>query len=277
MPSLRSSSGGKKTRCLVSIVLVGKSALFRAGIIHSLVGSQYRVRTVASKLSELVEKRFSDRLCVALVSLDGEVAATLSQVRSLTERYKGLRIVILTERLCSEEVLAVLDAGANGYLLRDEISAATLLQSLSLVLLGGVIIPQGFTRSDRVQSQPYDVPAPQDPEAVSERARLQPTIEVDDVVHMSEREQTILMHLMEGASNKHIARELDIAEATVKVHVKSLLIKIRAKNRTQAATWAMARVRPDGQLKQQPASFSTGGDREKISATIPNGDCANLL
>jgi len=128
-----------------------------------------------------------------------------------------------------------------------------------------------------VQSQPYDVPAPQDPEAVSERARLQPTIEVDDVVHMSEREQTILMHLMEGASNKHIARELDIAEATVKVHVKSLLIKIRAKNRTQAATWAMARVRPDGQLKQQPASFSTGGDREKISATIPNGDCANLL
>jgi len=213
---------------------------------------------------------------VALVSLDGEVAAILSQVRSLTERYKGLRIITLTERLCSEELLAALEVGAHGYLLRNEISAAALLQSLDLVLLGGVIIPQGFTREDRVQPQLFL--ALQDPEAVSERAQLQPTIDagqVDDVVRMSEREQTILMHLMEGASNKHIARELNIAVTTVKVHVKSLLIKIRVKNRTQAATWAMARVRPNGQLKQQPASFPTGGDREKISATIPNGDSAN--
>ena len=43
---------------------------------------------------------------------------------------------------------------------------------------------------------------------------------------------------MRGASNKHIARELQIAEATVKVHVKSVLRKIRVKNRTQAAMWA---------------------------------------
>ena len=54
------------------------------------------------------------------------------------------------------------------------------------------------------------------------------------------------MQLTHGASNKHIARELNIAEATVKIHVKSLLSKIRVNNRTQAAMWAMNRVRPNG-------------------------------
>ena len=64
-----------------------------------------------------------------------------------------------------------------------------------------------------------------------------------DVMPLSDRERTILTHLMEGASNKHIARELNIAEATVKVHVKNLLGKIRVKNRTQAAMWGM-KLRP---------------------------------
>ncbi len=47
----------------------------------------------------------------------------------------------------------------------------------------------------------------------------------------------ILEQLMQGAPNKHIARELNIADATVKVHLKSLLRKIRVDNRTQAAMW----------------------------------------
>jgi hypothetical protein len=79
------------------------------------------------------------------------------------------------------------------------------------------------------------------------------------------------MRLTQGASNKHIARELNIAEATVKVHVKSLLGKIGVKNRTQAAMWAMGR----GPLEQRPVSSPTGEDREKISATTPNGDNNN--
>jgi two-component system nitrate/nitrite response regulator NarL len=274
----RSPCGSRKPRSLVPAVLAVKSPLFRAGLIHILAGSQYRVKAGASDLFELAESVFNDRPCVALVSLDGEVAATLAKVRSLTERYKGLHVISLTERLCPEELLAAIDAGADGYLLRNEISAAALLRSLDLVLLGGVVIPQGFSLKDRVQPQPDAFPALQDSEVVSGRGKLPPPIDAaqtDDAVRMSERERTILAHLMEGASNKHIARALNIAEATVKVHVKSLLIKIRAKNRTQAATWAMGRVWPTRQLKQQPASFPTGGDGKKGSATIPIGDSAN--
>jgi two-component system nitrate/nitrite response regulator NarL len=55
---------------------------------------------------------------------------------------------------------------------------------------------------------------------------------------LSDRETQILRCLMQGASNKEIGRQLDLAEATVKVHIKSILRKIRAANRTQAAMWA---------------------------------------
>jgi two-component system nitrate/nitrite response regulator NarL len=56
---------------------------------------------------------------------------------------------------------------------------------------------------------------------------------------LSEREEQILKSVVKGHGNKMIARTLDIAEATVKVHMKSVLRKIRVANRTQAAIWAL--------------------------------------
>ncbi len=72
----------------------------------------------------------------------------------------------------------------------------------------------------------------------SERAIF---VTTDDTVapQLSPREKSILRCLIEGDSNKCIARKIDIAEATVKVHVKAILRKIRVQNRTQAAIWAM--------------------------------------
>jgi two-component system nitrate/nitrite response regulator NarL len=57
---------------------------------------------------------------------------------------------------------------------------------------------------------------------------------------LSEREEQVLRDLVKGLPNKTIARKRDIAEATVKVHLKSILRKIRMANRTQAAIWALA-------------------------------------
>ena len=56
---------------------------------------------------------------------------------------------------------------------------------------------------------------------------------------LTPREREIIQHLAHGATNKAIARNLDIAEATVKVHIKTLLRKLHLKNRTQAALWAV--------------------------------------
>jgi two-component system nitrate/nitrite response regulator NarL len=65
---------------------------------------------------------------------------------------------------------------------------------------------------------------------------------MDVVRGMSRREMLILRTLMEGASNKAIARKLVITESTVKVHMKAILRKLRLQNRTQAAIWARNHV-----------------------------------
>ena len=64
-------------------------------------------------------------------------------------------------------------------------------------------------------------------------------IDGNDTPHLSAREKCVLRYLVKGYSNKLIARKIDVAEATVKVHIKAILRKIQVLNRTQAAMWAI--------------------------------------
>jgi two-component system nitrate/nitrite response regulator NarL len=66
---------------------------------------------------------------------------------------------------------------------------------------------------------------------------------------LSEREAQILNGLVQGHANKVIARSCDITEATVKVHMKSILRKIQVANRTQAAVWALEHGHSADQIK----------------------------
>ena len=77
-----------------------------------------------------------------------------------------------------------------------------------------------------------------------------------DVPSLSRREMLILRMLMEGASNKHIGRNLVITESTVKVHMKAILRKLRLQNRTQAAIWARNNVNESDWNKQTPSASS---------------------
>jgi two-component system, NarL family, nitrate/nitrite response regulator NarL len=67
---------------------------------------------------------------------------------------------------------------------------------------------------------------------------LIPANDFSSVSRLSDREAQILHFLTKGASNKLIARDLVVAEATIKVHIKAILRKVRVANRTQAAMWA---------------------------------------
>jgi DNA-binding CsgD family transcriptional regulator len=82
---------------------------------------------------------------------------------------------------------------------------------------------------------PHDVALGRKPAAPSSEHR-------SNDARLSPREKEILSHLVAGHSNKLIARHLGIAEATVKVHLKSVQRKIRVENRTQAAIWALANL-----------------------------------
>jgi two-component system nitrate/nitrite response regulator NarL len=242
----------------IPAAIIDKSALFRAGLTYILSGSKFRVAAACPTLHDLPEQALGDADCVALIGLDKGMEPVLSPIAALKEKHKGLRVIILSEEFHPERFIAAIGAGADGYLLRNEISPNAVLKSLEMVLVDGVVVPQGLAQLLNSRAEPQiqveaviarlelmsDSVEPQlEPEVASPRP-------ADDVIQngffgrLSDREYVILMHLTQGASNKHIARELNIAEATVKVHVKSLLRKIRVNNRTQAAMWAINHVGP---------------------------------
>jgi two-component system, NarL family, nitrate/nitrite response regulator NarL len=85
---------------------------------------------------------------------------------------------------------------------------------------------------------------------------------------LSEREAQILDGLVKGQANKVIARTIEIAEATVKAHVKAILRKIRANNRTQAAIWALA----NGYAADGFNGRLLDADSERNAAAIRNSE-----
>jgi two-component system nitrate/nitrite response regulator NarL len=152
-------------------------------------------------------------------------------VRQVKERHPAARIVVLSNDFDLGFVRQGLEAGANGFCLTDK-SREVLITSLELVMLGELALPTELVRSmlNVVHLSPK-------PESASE-VQVEPKAPAPRSNSLSAREAEILSSLMEGTPNKLIARKLHVTEATVKVHVKAILRKIGAANRTQAALWA---------------------------------------
>jgi two-component system, NarL family, nitrate/nitrite response regulator NarL len=271
-PSSRSRGsqlrGSSQRHGWIPTVIVDNSALFRAGLTHILAGTRFRVMAGCSGLKDIQKSCLHRRACLALVGLDKGARAVLTELSFLKAQYEYFRVVIFSDRFDLQELLTAIAAGGDCYLLKNEISPDVLLKSLDLVLLGETIVPQGFTQLIRSQvrleqdalsrsNDPgtrLEYPRAQVPTETLQTAgtRLEypraqvptETLQTDEIARLSNREQLILFHMTQGASNKHIARELKITEATVKTHVKALLHKIGARNRTQAAVWAINHFGP---------------------------------
>jgi two-component system nitrate/nitrite response regulator NarL len=125
---------------------------------------------------------------------------------------------------------AAFAVGADGYLTR-QLSYTHMMLMLELVAFGEKVVPKEFV----IDFMSHAPPAPQARPA-SEKAGKD----------LSDRERSILRCLVDGAANKVIGRNLGITEATVKVHVKSILRKLNLTNRTQAAIWVVNNTLPDG-------------------------------
>jgi two-component system nitrate/nitrite response regulator NarL len=134
------------------------------------------------------------------------------------------RVVMLTVSDETADLVAALRAGADGYLLK-EMEPEELLVKLEQAARGQVTLSERLTRV-LAHSLRGDT-RPRDPEEAG----------------LTEQEGRILDLIAQGMSNKLIARELNIADGTVKVHVKHLLRKLNLRSRVEAAVWAVERRR----------------------------------
>jgi len=228
----------------IPTAIVDKSALFRAGLEYSLAETQFRVVASYATLNELPFNAFTEGPCLLLFGFDREPRSASPQVLGLREHNKYLRVVVFGDQLDGNQLLAAIDMGGDCYVLKNEITPELLLKNLDIVISGKIICPLNFIKALDKQMPLLTNLTPID-DKIGSYNHLIPDTHMNGwqaQVRLSNREDTVLHYLMRGASNKHIARELQVAEATVKVHVKSVLRKVGARNRTQAAMWGWSHV-----------------------------------
>lgn len=220
-----------------TVILIDANKLFREGLGRLLLDMQFQVEAEFASLEEVLAAHATAKAELVVVDPgdDQQAATRLAQLRRLLP---DMPIVILTGTLEARRLTQALEVGVAGYLMKD-MSADALAQSLRLVMMGEKVFPTHLADllvAGQMQPQP-----PSD--LTASRKGL------------SQRETQILRCLTDGDSNKIIAGNLGITEATVKVHLKSLLRKINAVNRTQAAIWAM-----NNGFAQMPADLAANSD-----------------
>lgn len=227
----------------VSTLLVEPNTLLREGLRRILSETPYGLVASAASLEEARRMWTPDNqpfLLIVCASSDHDEVCR--QVQQIKEEQASARVVMLVDQYDLRQVLAAFQAGADAYLIKS-VSCEVLVKSLDLVMLGESIFPSAVLKLVREQASQA--------EQAKETSGLEGQGDEEEKLPpkgLSVRETVILRCLMEGDSNKLIARKFDITEATVKVHVKAILRKIRAKNRTQAAIWAASHLPADSQV-----------------------------
>ncbi|MCF4139519.1 response regulator transcription factor [Streptomyces sp. Tue 6430] len=157
----------------------------------------------------------------------------IEATRRITVATPGIKVLVLTTFDLDEYVYEALRAGASGFLLKDA-SADQLAEAVRIVAAGDALLAPGITRK-----------------LIAEFSRLDGTPRAplkERVGDLTERETEVLTLIAQGLSNAEIARQLVVAEQTVKTHVGRILVKLGLRDRTQAAVFAYESglVRPAG-------------------------------
>jgi len=204
---------------VIRLVLAEDHPVVRVGLERLLANEEdIDIVGTADDGAAAVELVAQQEVDVVLMDLSMPVMDGIEATRRIVEAHDGnVRVVVLTSLSAREEIMAALDAGASGYLLKDAEPEE---------LLAGV---RAAARGD----------APLAPRAAKEV--LSARAEERTQPELSAREMEVLELVARGLPNKLIARALQISEKTVKAHLTQVFQRIGVTDRTQAALWAKDR------------------------------------
>jgi two-component system nitrate/nitrite response regulator NarL len=248
-------------------VLIGKNILAREGIARILRAEHFRILASVSRVDELPSTIQSLQILFLIVQAGDDLDLAVEHIGLVRDQHPGGRIAIVANHYRPAELALAFRAGASGYFVNVN-SCDAFIKSIELVAMGETVFPPAFLSFalDTKSDHGHKAALPDE----NERGIF---VTTDDTIapQLSLREKSILRCLLEGDSNKSIARKINIAEATVKVHVKAILRKIRVRNRTQAAIWAInhgTAVTQNGSAP--PSSLDTDRPMAKAIDVISN-------
>lgn len=217
----------------IRILVVDDHSLFRRGL-TALLGSRANFLVVGDAADAGEALRRAAELQPDVILLDNHLPGVhgVDAMLGLRDLAPQAKVLMLTVSEDGQTLATALQRGASGYLLKT-VDSDVLADAIVRVARGEAIISPEMTGKlvnayRALQGQPEAAAAP----APSQDPRL----------GLSPREQQILAEIARGASNKEIARTLEIAEATVKIHVQHILRKLNLSSRVQAALYAAGRL-----------------------------------
>jgi two-component system nitrate/nitrite response regulator NarL len=229
----------------IRLLLVDDHTLFRRGLKALLAQDErFVVSGEAGDVGEALRCLQLQQPDVILLDNHLPGVRGVEAIPALKEAAPSARVLMLTVSENERDLAAALQAGADGYLLKT-VESDQLAQTIVKVMDGeSVISPEMMTKLVSVfRTRPAPASADAPPAvAVTAPAPLEPAPGAGAGVRpdlLSPREREILCLIARGDSNKLIARALDIAETTVKIHVQHILRKLGLSSRVQAAVYAV--------------------------------------
>lgn len=201
---------------MISVSLVEDDPAYRASLVALLRGASEVVLLDACESAETGREKLLVRPPqVALIDIQLPGATGITLVSELSLRLPQTAFLILTINEDDDSVFSALEAGAAGYLLKGEVSTATLLENIADARRGGS--PMSWSIARRVV-----------------RSFSRPPQAAPEVGTLSPRERQVLDQLALGLAYKQVAGRLGITEDTVRVHIRNLYAKLQVNSRAAA-------------------------------------------
>lgn len=201
----------------MQILVADDHALYRQGVIQLIQELDTHIDVIEAADHVVAFKEIENNANLDLVLYDLNMPGKngIDAVIAIADKYPSLPVIIISSSEDPDDLRRAIDAGAMGYIAKTE-DSIVILNAIKLVLSGGVYVSPSVIKK----------------KSASELAS-------DNVINqLTPRQKEVLCCIVDGQSNKEIARSLQITDATIKVHLKTIFKILSVNNRTQAAMLA---------------------------------------
>jgi len=204
---------------LRTVAIIDRRALGRETLMQALASanSQFRGQTFVDigEWERSPERSGTSAILLECGAVSNDRSLAGDELQALVAAHPGIPVVVMGESEDSRYIAEILARGARGYI-PTSVSLNVAIGALHLALAGGIFVPASALQN-----------------AGSERPEREQS--VHGMLGLSERQATVANAVALGKPNKIIAYELELSESTVKVHLRTIMKKLKARNRTEVA------------------------------------------
>ncbi|MBZ9762954.1 response regulator transcription factor [Mesorhizobium sp. CA8] len=214
---------------MYKIVIADDHGLYRRGLRLALTAGIESVEIFEAACFDAVVGLLAEHECVSLAMLDLNMPGLFTQevIGDVLAAYPDTRFAIVSGNDSRSEILTALNVGLHGYIVKSQSDEEVVL-AVKEILAGRIYVPALLSRHLGSHEQSLEI-------------RHGSIAGAGALERLTSRQKDVLRLMAEGYSNKEIARDLDIAEATTKIHAAAIMRELGVRNRTEAAvlikTW----------------------------------------